>query len=39
MVLVEDRARVRDVEHVVGALGPRERDDPVDEVARDREFR
>ena len=34
VILVENRPRVRDVEDVVGALGPRKRDDPVDEVAR-----
>ena len=30
---------MRDVEHVVGALGPGEREDPVDEVSRDGGFR
>ena len=30
VILVEHLPRVRDVEHVVGALGPRQRDDPVE---------
>ena len=36
VILVEDPPRVRDVEHVVGPLGPRQRDDPVDEIPGDR---
>ena len=35
MVLVEHPARMRDVEHVVGALLPRQRDDPVQIRAHD----
>ena len=38
MIGVENRSRVRDVEHFVGALGPGNGDDPVDEVSRDREL-
>jgi hypothetical protein len=39
MVGVKDGARMRDVENLVGPLGPRNRHDPVDEVPRNREFR
>ena len=34
VILVEDSSRVRDIEHLVRALVPRNRNDPVDEVAR-----
>src|ERR1700674_5064056 len=33
MVGLENSSRVGDVEHLVGALGPRNGDDPVDEIA------
>src|ERR1700737_1138986 len=36
MIGVQNCSRVRDVEHLVGALCPRNRDDPVDEVSGDR---
>ena len=36
MVLVEDRARLLDVELVLGLGGPRQRDEPVEVGARDR---
>ena len=38
MIGVENRSRVRNVEHFVSALGPGNGDDPVDEIARDREL-
>src|SRR6266850_1039320 len=39
MIGFENRSRVSYVEHFVGALGPRYRHDPVDEVSRDGELR
>ena len=38
MILVEYLPGKRNVEHLIGALFPWKRDDPVDEVARDGEF-
>src|SRR5438105_5302386 len=39
MVRVENRTRVRHIEHFVGALAPWNGDDPVDEISRHRELR
>src|ERR1700716_3603415 len=39
MIGIENGPRVRHVEYLVGALCPRNRDDPVDEIARHSEFR